>query len=265
MKRQIDDAEIEYDKRGKGAPIVLLHAFPFSNLMWSAQLDVLAREFKVIAPNLRGVGSTSPFMAQPSIEQMARDVAMLLNDMNLAQPIILCGLSMGGYVALAFARLFPQRLNALILCDTQASPDSPEATAKRNENIEFARTHAPSEFFERMLPGLLGETTRTTRPAIVEKVRQIMNETPISSPALVQLLEALRDRPDATPDLEKIPVRTLVLAGFEDTVTPPQSAQILADAIPKAEIHRIPLAGHLSNQEAPQEFNRRLQSFVRSL
>ncbi len=266
MKRHIEDAgEIEYDKRGKGTPVVFLHAFPLSNVMWRAQIDLLAKEFKVIAPNARGVGGTSPFTSAPSVEQMAHDLALLLNDMNLAQPIILCGLSMGGYVALAFARMYPQRLSALILSDTQAAPDSPEAREKREENIEFARTHEPSEFFERMLPNLLGETTHTTRRALVEKVRQMMGDTTISSAAIVQLLEALRDRPDATPYLEKIKVPTLVMVGYEDTITPPQSGHLLAHYIPKAEIHLIPQAGHLTNLERPQEFNRRLQAFVRGL
>lgn len=266
MKRQLEDAgEIEYDKRGKGTPVVFLHAFPLSNAMWHAQIELLAKEFKVIAPNARGVGGTSPFSGAPSVEQMAHDLALLLGDMNLAQPVILCGLSMGGYVALAFARMYPQRLSALILSDTQAAPDSPEARDKREENIEFARTHEPSEFFERMLPDLLGETTHTTRRALVEKVRQMMQDTPVSSAALVQLLEALRDRPDATPHLEKIKVPTLVMVGYEDTITPPQSGHLLAHYIPNAQIQLIPQAGHLTNLERPQEFNRRLQAFIRAL
>ena len=266
MKRQIEDAgEIEYDKRGKGTPLVFLHAFPFSNVMWRAQSDLFAKEFKVIAPNVRGVGETSPFSSAPSVEQMAHDLALLLDDMNLAQPIILCGLSMGGYAALAFARMYPQRLNALVLCDTQAAPDSPEAQEKRQANIEFARSHTPAEFLERMLPSLLGETTQTTRPALVEKIRLLMLETPVTSAAIVQLLEALRDRPDATPYLDEIKAPTLVMVGYEDTITPPQSGHLLAHYIPKAEIHLIPQAGHLTNLERPQEFNRRLLSFVRSI
>ncbi len=264
MKRQIDDDNaVEYDKRGNGTPLVLLHAFPMSNAMWRVQIDSLAKDFKVIAPNLRGIGATSPFPATPSVEQMAHDVAALLADMNLAQPMILCGLSIGGYVALAFARLYPQRLGALILCDTQAAPDTPEARAKREENIEFAQTHSSSELMERMLPSLLGETTRATRPKVVEAVRQMAND--LEPQALVQLLQALRDRPDATPQLGQIKVPTLILCGLEDSITPPEIAKSLAHDIPKAELHLIPQAGHLSNLERPQNFNKHLMTFLHSL
>jgi pimeloyl-ACP methyl ester carboxylesterase len=264
MKRQIDDGNaIEYDKRGNGTPLVLLHAFPMNNAMWRGQIDFLAREFKVIAPNLRGIGTTSPFPSAPSVEQMAHDVATLLADMNLAQPTILCGLSMGGYVALAFARLYPQRLGALVLCDTQAAPDSPEARAKREENIAFAQIHSSSELLERMLPALLGETTRATRPKVVEAVRQMAHD--LEPQALVQLLQALRDRPDATPHLGQIKVPTLILCGLEDSITPPEVAKLLAHSIPHAELHLIPQAGHLSNLERPQDFNKHLMAFLRSL
>lgn len=263
MKRQIEDDAIEYDKRGNGTPLVLLHAFPLSNAMWRGQIDFLAKEFKVIAPNVRGIGATSPFRGTPSIEQMAHDVAALLADMNLAQPMILCGLSMGGYVALAFARLYPQRLGALVLCDTQAAPDTPEARAKREENIEFAQSHSAPELLERMLPNLLGETTRATRPKVVEAVRQMANE--LEPQSLVQLLQALRDRPDATPHLEQIKVPTLILCGLEDTITPPEISKSLAQSIPNSELHLIPQAGHLSNLERPQDFNKHMMAFLRTV
>lgn len=264
MKRQIEDGNaIEYDKRGNGTPLVLLHAFPLSNAMWRGQIEFLAKEFKVIAPNGRGIGATSPFPSTPSVEQMAHDVAALLADMNLAQPMILCGLSMGGYVALAFARLYPQRLGALVLCDTQAAPDTPEARARREENIAFAQIHSSSELLERMLPNLLGETTRATRPKVVEAVRQMAND--LEPQALVQLLQALRDRPDATPRLDQIKVPTLVLCGLEDSITPPEVAKSLSQNIPDAQLHLIPQAGHLSNLERPQDFNKHLMAFLRTL
>ncbi len=264
MKRTIEDAsEIEYDKFGKGTPLVLLHAFPLCSAMWSGQTEYLEKEFKVIAPNARGIGGTSAFRGAPSVDAMAHDVALLLADMNLAQPVIVCGLSMGGYVALAFARLYPQRLSALVLCDTQAAPDSPAARHNREQNIAFAQKHTSSEILERMLPDLLGETTHTTRPNIVERVRQMAPHAHSSS--FVQLLQALRDRPDATPHLANIKVPTLVLAGFEDTITPPTAARFLAENIPHAQLQLISQAGHLSNIENAPDFNRRLLSFLRAL
>lgn len=264
MKREIEDGdEIQFEKRGKGTPLLLLHAFPLSGAMWRAQIDLFAKEYKVIAPNLRGIGETSPFADAPSIDQMADDIAALLNEMRLAEPIVLCGISMGGYVAMAFARRHPQRLRALVLCDTRAEADTVEEQGKRDEMIRFASTNSSSDVFAKMAPDILGETTRETKAALVQKIAELSSDH--NPQALANLLRALRDRPDATPHLAKIKVPTLVLVGHEDTVAPPTAARTLAKQIPNAQLHLIPQAGHLSNLERPQEFNRLMLAFLREI
>src|SRR5438128_7993076 len=127
MRTQISpQCWVEYDDVGRGEPVVLLHAFPFARAMWRPQLAALRDVGRVIAPDLRGFGGTSGFEGPPSVEQMARDVSALLDALGVTRPAVVGGLSMGGYVALAFARLFSHRLRGLILADTRAEADGGE-------------------------------------------------------------------------------------------------------------------------------------------
>jgi 3-oxoadipate enol-lactonase len=169
---------------------------------------------------------------------------------------------MGGYVALAFARRHPQRLRALILADTKAEPDDEQAKANRNTLIELAR-HSAADVIERLLPKLVSEKTRAQRPDVLDEVRNIASvQTPT---AIINALEALRDRPDATPGLADIKVPTLVIVGTEDALTPPMVAQLLVERIPQATLVKIEGAGHLSNLEHPSLFTEQVRSFLRGL
>src|SRR3954470_24210126 len=116
--------EVEYRDDGAGPPVVLLHAFPLSQQMWQPQVEALRGEYRVITPGLRGFGGSDGFTGTPSVDQMADDVAALLDALHDNEPVVLGGLSMGGYVALAFARRHPGRLRALLLADTRSEPDN---------------------------------------------------------------------------------------------------------------------------------------------
>jgi 3-oxoadipate enol-lactonase len=249
---------LEYEEKGSGAPLVLLHAFPMTGAMWRDQIDDWSRDFRVIAPTLPASGQ-STF----TLENAARDVADLLDALKINGLIILGGLSMGGYIAFEFAHQFPQRLRALILADTKAEADSPEAKIKRDEMIEFARDHSGAEVFEKMLPNLMGQTTRDSRTDVIEGARQIAST--LNSPTLVSLIEALRDRRDSTPILAQIAVPTLVICGDEDIITPPDGARNMAHAIANSRLEIISKAGHLSNLEQPHEFKRVVREFLMQL
>jgi pimeloyl-ACP methyl ester carboxylesterase len=254
--------EIEYDDFGRGLPLILLHAFPLSKAMWRAQVQDLGADHRVLAPDLRGFGGSSPFQGPPSIEIMADNVASLLDALKVSEPIALGGLSMGGYVALAFARRHPQRLRALILADTKAAPDDEQAKANRNNMIDLAR-RSVAEVIERLLPKLVSDATRTQRPDVLDEVRKIASaQTPT---AIINALEALRDRPDAAPGLADIKVPTLVIVGADDALTPPPVAQVLVERIPRATLFKIDGAGHLSNMEHPSLFTDEVRSFLRGL
>lgn len=264
MKVQLETGGwVEYDTIGQGNLVVLLHAFPLSRAMWRPQVEALQGECRLLVPDLRGFGGTSPFAGAPSVEAMADDVATLLDALALREPVVLGGLSMGGYVALAFARRHPTRLRALILADTRAEPDTPEGKANRDQAIAFAQAHTATEFIDPMLPKLLGEETRRLRPEVGEEVRRIAAAQ--SPAAIVAALQALRDRPDARPGLGAIRVPALVVVGSDDTLTPLAVAQALANGIPGAHLVTIAAAGHLSNLEQPAAFNDTVRSFLRGV
>lgn len=254
---------MEYEDAGRGRPLVLLHGFPLTQAMWQPQIAALQGGYRVIAPSLRGFGGTDAFTGTPSMDQMADDVAALLDQLSIREPITLGGLSMGGYVVLAFARRHAARLRALILADTRSGPDSAEGKANRDRVIAFMHDHSAADLLEDMLPKLVNAETRTHRPAVVAEIRRIAASQ--SPAAIIAALQALRDRPDSTPLLSQISVPTLVLIGSDDTLTPPAAADELAAGITGARRVTIPDAGHLSNLEQPEHFNQEIRAFLEAL
>ena len=194
---------------------------------------------------------------------MADAVAQFLDTLASTGPVALGGLSMGGYVALAFARTYPARLRALILADTRAEPDDAAGKANRDKMIAFgqgALEGAETRVIEQMLPKLVCDETRTQRPEIVSELRRIGSAQ--STAGIIAALQALRDRPDAGPSLGSIAVPTLVIVGAEDALTPPAMSQNLATHIPGAKLVTIAGAGHMSNLEKPREFNDAVRAFL---
>jgi 3-oxoadipate enol-lactonase len=257
------DCWIEFDDVGAGLPVVLLHAFPLARTLWKPQLEELQDQCRLIIPDLRGFGGTSAALANLSIDQLADDIAHLLDALKITRPVVVGGLSMGGYVALAFARRHADRLCGLILADTRAEADSPEARENRDKMIAFARAHSPAEVIEQMLARLLGGETQTHHPEIADTVRAIAAQQPPGG--IVAALQALRDRPDATGGLGVIRVPTLVIVGAEDILTPPSAAEAMVAAIPTSRYAKIAAAGHLSSLEQPEMFNAVVGSFLSSL
>ncbi len=254
---------LAYESAGSSRPVVLLlHAFPLCREMWAAQRG-LADRFRVVTPDLFGFGN-SPVPADGwTMDTMADALAGFLPGIGIEEPVVLGGLSMGGYVALAFARKYPDRLRGLVLADTKAEADTAEAKANRDKAIAFARQNTAAAVVEQMLPKLLGEFTRANRPQVVAEVRRIGSAQSVDG--VVAALAALRDRPDATPGLAAIRVPTLVVVGAEDVLTPPGGARAMAAAIPNAQLEVIPTAGHLSNLECPAEFTTAVRRFLTSL
>jgi pimeloyl-ACP methyl ester carboxylesterase len=227
--------------------------------MWAPQL-AFADRFRVIAPDLFGFGESGLPAGGWTVDSMADAVAESLTGIGVTEPVALGGLSMGGYVALAFARRHPDRLKALILADTKAEPDTEEGKKGRAAMIETARSGGGTAVADKMLPNLLGRSTHERRPEVASEVRRLASEQSVEG--IVAGLVALRDRPDARPGLGNIRVPTLVLVGAEDKVTPPDAGKAMADAIPGATYQVLPAAGHLSNLEAPSEFNTAVRMFL---
>jgi pimeloyl-ACP methyl ester carboxylesterase len=254
---------LEYDEQGKGVCVVLLHAFPLDKQMWGPQQSGLATEARLIAPDFRGFGGSSPSDESFSLDRMADDVAGLLDVLQIREPVVLGGLSMGGYAALAFARKHAARLRGLILADTRSEADSAEARANRDKMIAFTEQHSGRDVIDQMLPKMLSPETLSRKPDVVEEVRRIASaQTPAG---IIGALRVLRDRPDATASLASIRVPTLVIVGTDDALTPPAVAEKLASGIAGARQEKIPGAGHLSNLEQPERFNAALRSFLQGL
>ncbi len=239
--------------------LCLLHAFPLSAEMFAGQRAALADVADVVTPNLPGFGGTAP-LSPSTIDGMARSVEQALAGRDPRAPLVVGGVSMGGYVALAFARQFARELAGLVLIDTRAEPDDDTARAGRDRNIALVREKGLEPLIEAMLPRLLGETTRRDRPDVVEQVRRLAQTQ--SPEGVVAGLEALRDRADARPALPGIIVPTLLLYGAEDQLTPPSVGESLAATL-KGQLVVIPRAGHLPNLETPTEFNTALRTFLK--
>lgn len=244
----------------KNSPaLVLLHAFPLSSAMWQEQLQHFSPRYQVIAPDVRGIGDSTPFSDQPSIEQMARDLVALLDSLSIDTAIV-GGCSMGGYVALEFARQFPERLSGLILCDTRPDADSEDAKKARDEMKAFVLAHNGSAVADKMLPKLLCDETRENSPAIVQKVKALA--VPISGQVAAQLVQALRDRRDSTPVLNSIKVPTLVIGGGHDVPSPVEIMAQMASHIPGAKHAVIERAAHLSSLEQSETWNREVEFWL---
>lgn len=264
MKKQVGpNTWIGYDEAGQNLPVVLLHAFPLCREMWWPQLRALEDRFRVIAPDLRGFGETTGFLDAPSIDQMAEDVATLLDALRITEPVVLGGLSMGGYVALAFARRFAARLRALVLADTRAEADTPEGRANRDRLIALAESQGVGAVLEQLLPKLVGTQTQAERPGVVTELRRLAAAQ--TAQGVANALRAMRDRPDATIGLAAIDVPTLVLVGSEDQFATVDVARKMTGQIRGARMIALDGAGHLANLEQPEAFNRTLREFLQGL
>lgn len=246
---------------GTGIPLVLLHAFPLSSAMWLAQREGLARVCHVITPDLRGFGGSRLGDDEPSLDLMADDVAALLDDEGIDKAVI-GGLSMGGYVTMAFCRRHPDRVLGVILADTKASPDPPQARENR-ERIAQAVLASGSEVLVReVLPGLIGPTTKERRAMVFGRVKGLVQSAPPGAAAWAQ--RAMAARPDSSDTLAALKVPLLVIVGEEDELSPPSDAAAMAKAAPDGRLEVIPKAGHLTAVEQPEAFNAAVTEFLRT-
>jgi pimeloyl-ACP methyl ester carboxylesterase len=242
--------------------LLWLHAFPLSSEMWRPQLEAAPSGWRLIAPDLAGLGGTDDHPGPASIDDLARDVDMLLTTLGIERAVI-GGLSMGAYAAFACHRLLPARIRALVLADTRSTADTEEGRLGRETMIGVVDGRGPAGVADEMLPKLVGSTTKATRPEVVAHVRALIEGN--SANGIRRALMRLRDRPDATPQLAAIRVPTLVIAGEEDVVTPVGDARQLKAGIADATLVILPAAGHLSNLESPDSFNAALRPWLSGL
>ena len=262
MKKRIGSLELAWEEAGQGPPLVLLHAFPLHRGVWAAQRKEFSKRHRVITPDFRGFGESQGAEEDSTMDLMADDLRGLLDALKLDR-VVLGGLSMGGYVSFAFYRRYPECVAALILADTRATADTPDARKQRHDLAAAAERQGSEAVAERMVTRLLAPSTPDRRPDIVAQVREmILSNSPAT---LARALRGMAARADSTPTLKTIKCPTLVLVGEEDILTPPTDSEALAQGIQYARLERIRGAGHLANLEQPGPFNRAVSDFLASL
>lgn len=255
MKIRLKSGTLNYLDQGNGPAVLLIHAFPLNHTMWHPQVAALAPRFRIIAPDIRGFGESLP--ATPwTIEEMCGDLAEFLDNLNV-KTCAVAGLSMGGYIGLPFCLNYPDRVRQIILANTRARADNETEKAARTDMIAALEQHGAGILPDRMLPRLLQPNPS---PEVVQLVRSIMANT--SASAAIYAVMAMRDRPDCSTLLHQIKSPALVIAGEHDMITNINECRSIAEGIPGGRFVSIPGAGHLSNLENPQEFNRALTDFL---
>ena len=264
MKATVNNHLVRYIDVGSPSsiPIIFIHGFPFSHRMWNmpgGQVDAVSATNRVIAYDVRGHGESEVGSGQYSIELFVDDLFALMDHLKVPKAI-LCGLSMGGYIALRASEREPGRVLGLMLCDTKAEADTNEGKVKRMNSIKFVQQNGMKFYAQDYVKIVFAPPAFDQRAEAVKAIQSIVERTaPLS---IFGSLIALAARTDTTAHLANITVPVTILVGEKDTVTPVAAAQQMKDRIKGAEMFVIPNAGHMSNLENPTEFNKHLTDFV---
>lgn len=262
MRTTIQGRQVAYEEKGNGRPLLLIHGYPLNRTMWEPQVHELGNVARVIAPDLWGFGESEP-VAEATLGTYAEELHELAEALGATEPAVVCGLSMGGYVAFEYFRRYQNRVAGLILANTKSGPDSVEGKAGRDKNAALAQEKGAVAIAEAMLPKMLSPKTFPLNAELVAQVKRMMESA--SVPGIVAALMAMRDRPDSTPTLAEIKRPALVMGGADDQLFPQSEFENIAKGIANAKLVILPDAGHMSNVEQPELFNRAVREYLRSL
>lgn len=253
--------ELAYEEAGSGTALLLVHGFPHDHRLWEGQLTGLSTHARCLAPDLRGFGG-STVRGPYSMDRYADDLAEFLAALGIPRAVV-CGLSLGGYIAFAMLRRHAALVRALVLADTRATPDTAAIRANRERLVALVEHEGMEALAERQLEGSVGRTTLAERPHVLDALRRMMTSVPAEG--ATGALRAMMERPDSTPQLARIGVPTLVVGGAEDTITTPDVLRALADAIPGSRLELLDGCGHVSAMERPDAFNHAIADFLGAL
>jgi len=257
--KHINNFNMFYIEQGNGIPIVFIHGFPLSGKIWDFQTPVIESNARVIVPDLRGFGQSEFTDTEYSMELFASDIKALLDTMNIKQ-VVIAGISMGGYIAFAFYRLFPASVKAMILLDTRAGTDSEEGKKSRIDLARRAHNGEIEQIAEEWITKLLAPATIKSKSYVVNKLRNIITSTNPEIIARASL--AMMKRQDSTTLLKDISCPVLIITGEHDRLTPIEEARAMAVSIKGARIEVIKDAGHLTCLEAPEQVNNLIMLFL---
>ena len=253
------DSHPFYRDIGNGHPTILLHGFAEDGAIWDNQVDALGSTCRLIIPDLPGSGRSAALSTPISIERLATVVKDLLDDLGIDR-CILIGHSMGGYIALAFAALYPERLDAFGLFHSTAYPDSQEKKTTRRKAIDFIRANGSAPFILQSTPNLFSAYTREHRPELIETA--IAKYSDFDPGSLIAYYEAMIARPDRTDVLRQFARPVLFIIGQDDTVIPLQQ-QLEQSWLPSiSHLHILKHAGHQAMLEDPEKSNQLLRDFI---
>ena len=242
--------------------ILFLHAFPLSAAMWQPQIDVLGKAgYTVIAPNSFGIDGSAEKEAW-TFTDYAHELASLLDSLKVEKATV-AGLSMGGYQAFEFYRLYPGKTASLVLCDTRAEADAPAARSAREDFISAVERKGAGEAAGRMIPNYFTDETYTMRPDLAAQAQAMILK---QSPAVINAaMRAIMTRSDATSLLAAIDCPVLIVNGEADRLTTKETAESIHALIPGSQLRLLAGAGHISNMEQPEAFNRALLEHIVTL
>lgn len=259
----IDGITVRYDDEGSGDALVLIHGHPFDRSMWRPQVEHFSRSgWRVIAPDLRGYGASTVVPGKTTLETFARDVAGLLDHLEVDE-VVLGGLSMGGQIVMEFHRLFPRRVRGLVLADTSAAADSEEGKKLRHDTADRLLREGMARYADEMLPKMLAPHTVEALPAVARHVLGMMRRT--SAEGAAAALRGRAERPDYVDMLPRIAVPTLVVVGRDDEFIPVSDAELMYELVPNAALVVIEQAGHMPNLERQTDFNLAVERFLTSV
>ena len=251
-----DDGPVE-------APVIIfIHGFPLNKSMWNSQIDALKDECRVIAYDIRGYGDSDAGFEDFSMDLFANDLIAFMDKLEISKAI-LCGLSMGGYIALNAAVNYPARFEALILCDTQCIADSSKAKKNRLLTIENIKENGLEDFAHVSIKNLFAAGSLQTKDSEIAAVSKMILNTP--KEIIYNSLNALANRNETCSKLPEIQIPVLILVGEEDEITPPEMAESMYKKINASQLSLIEHAAHLSNMENPFEFNYQIRKFISSI
>lgn len=261
-KHNINGLNVVESGEGNSQSIVFVHAFPFCSRMWDKQVEAFQQKYRVITYDLRGFGYSEVGDALFTIDSHVDDLISIMNTLRLEKPI-LCGLSMGGYIAMRALELGQNRFKGVILADTKSEADTNNVKVNRAKQIKQIKSGDKAGFYETFINGALGEKTIAENPKTVEFVRTMMGWQ--SDQGVIGALMTLAARTDYTEYLERVDIPALIIVGANDKLTPPEYSKFIYGKIRNAHIAVIADSGHLSNMENPEEFNKAAMKFVHDI
>jgi pimeloyl-ACP methyl ester carboxylesterase len=258
----VGDIDLNVIDEGRGPVLLLVHGFPLDHTMWLGQIRHFSKTNRVIVPDLRGFGQSGVTTGTVTMQRYADDLARLLDAMRIQEPVCVCGLSMGGYIAFQFFQHHRRRLKSLILCDCRSVADD-EAGKKNRENVATRVLKEGPDFLATALAEKLFAKKRLeAKDPIVTETQTLIRRT--HPEGIAAASRGMAARPDVTGVLASIDVPTLVIVGEEDAISPAKEMRTIADGIPGARFAEIKRAGHMSPLEDPAAVNAAIEEFLKA-